>query len=262
MNAEAMIRHNIEVHDKLADSYGKRYTAIYNPVEQARLREALFRAIGHVRSGGLAAMDFGCGAGNLSDHLAALGAEVTAADVSPGFLRRMASRGFKTAPLNGKDLREFPDASFDVVATYSVLHHVPDYLGAVREMVRVLKPGGVLFVDHEAAPATWQGQPAYGTYLQAWNKPRSLPARLTNLLKPEWYALRWNLLLNPRYKPEGDIHVWPDDHIEWDKVEAAAGVELLERTDYLLRRPECPQTIYEQFRAQCVDMRLLIGRKA
>jgi SAM-dependent methyltransferase len=40
----------------------------------------------------------------------------------------------------------FPDRSFDVVATYDVLEHVPSYRKALEEMRRVLKPGGYCFV--------------------------------------------------------------------------------------------------------------------
>lgn len=36
----------------------------------------------------------------------------------------------------------FEDASFDVVYSYGVLHHTPDTAGAVREVHRVLRPGG------------------------------------------------------------------------------------------------------------------------
>jgi SAM-dependent methyltransferase len=215
-----------------------------------------------VRSGGLKALDFGCGAGNLSHHLAALGAEVVSADISDGFLKQMSSVGFQTHKLNGEDLSGLADSSFDLVATYSVLHHVPDYLRSVREMVRVLRPGGVLFVDHELAPAYWNQTPDYVAYRAAFLPPRSFAKRLLNLAKPSWYVLRARLLMNPRYAPEGDIHVWPDDHIEWGLIEKTAGIEVLERTDYLLARRECTPAIYEQFRERCVDMRMLIARKA
>lgn len=261
MDAEALIEHNIRAHDRVASTYAAKHGEIYNSMEQARLREALGRAMSAVRSGGVRALDFGCGSGNLTEHLQALGADVVAADVSEGFLRQMAARGVTTARLNGRDLSEFPDGSFDLVATYSVLHHVPDYLGAVREMARVLKPGGVLYIDHEAAPSAWSPSPDLQAYRLAMNPPRSFARRLTNLLNPGWYVVRLKLLKDPRYQPEGDIHVWPDDHIEWGRVEAEAGVDVVERTEYLLSRRECPPALYAQYVDRCVDMRVLIGRK-
>jgi len=39
-----------------------------------------------------------------------------------------------------------PSASFDAVISNSIIHHIPEPLHSLREMVRVLKPGGVLFV--------------------------------------------------------------------------------------------------------------------
>jgi hypothetical protein len=84
---------------------------------------------------------------------------------------------------------------------------------------------------------------------------------VANIVRPGWYALRLRRLFNPRYEPEGDIHVWPDDHVEWDRVEAACGLEVLERKDYLVRRRECPDALYAQYAGRCVDMRLLVARK-
>jgi 2-polyprenyl-3-methyl-5-hydroxy-6-metoxy-1,4-benzoquinol methylase len=156
MTSTRQIENNVRVHGRVADAYARTHGEIYNDVEQARLREALRRALAHVRSttGTRRALDFGCGAGNLTDHLIDLGAETVSADVTPEFLAQVRNRHGQgsrstTAQLNGQDLRQFETSTFDIVATYSVLHHVPDYLGAVREMARVVKPGGVLFIDHE-----------------------------------------------------------------------------------------------------------------
>src|SRR5688572_24017072 len=128
------IAHNIRVHDQVAGRYEATHDEIFNPVEQARLAEALARAAAAVRTNipRPRALDFGCGSGNLTRHLLALGFEVVAADVSPRFLelieRRHSGDPVTAWRLDGESLAGLGDSAFDLVATYSVLHHVPDYL--------------------------------------------------------------------------------------------------------------------------------------
>ena len=71
-------------------------------------------------------------------------------------------------------------------------------------------------------------------------------------------------LRNPRYKREGDIHVWPDDRIEWDKIEqvlAGRGFEIVLKQDYLAYRDIYKLDVYNQYKDKCSDQRLLIARK-
>ena len=166
--ADRDIARNIAVHDRIARKYESRHGEIFNETEQNRLRSALAAAGQAVRTGAnpARAFDFGCGSGNLTSHLLALGLEVTAADVSGGFLNLLQSRypQVTTVQMNGRDVSNIPDASFDLVATYSVLHHVPDYLAAVREMARICKPGGVVCIDHEQNERFWDRDPLYDRF--------------------------------------------------------------------------------------------------
>jgi hypothetical protein len=71
-------------------------------------------------------------------------------------------------------------------------------------------------------------------------------------------------LANPRYKREGDIHVWPDDHIEWDKIEQilkARDFEVVHRRDYLLFKAIYDLRVYNEYRDRCADERVLICRR-
>jgi ubiquinone/menaquinone biosynthesis C-methylase UbiE len=45
------------------------------------------------------------------------------------------------------DLSQFPDASKDVVISFGVLHHIPEWRRVIDEVRRVLKSGGSLFVE-------------------------------------------------------------------------------------------------------------------
>lgn len=87
------------------------------------------------------------------------GVQLTGVDFSPAMLsiaRRRAEELGRVADLREADAHElpFPDASFDaVVCTYG-LCAIPDESRAVREMNRVLRPGGLLLlVDHIAGRA-------------------------------------------------------------------------------------------------------------
>lgn len=48
-----------------------------------------------------------------------------------------------------------PDSSFDAIFSFGVLHHVPDWQGALQEVGRVLKPHGIYFLE-ELYPTVYQ----------------------------------------------------------------------------------------------------------
>lgn len=92
-------------------------------------------------------LDLGCGAGENSVYFARQGANCVAADYSPG----MVEVALKLAAANqvqveGKVVNamaiDFPDNTFDVVYASNLLHHIPDPTLAIKEMHRILKPGG------------------------------------------------------------------------------------------------------------------------
>jgi ubiquinone/menaquinone biosynthesis C-methylase UbiE len=49
--------------------------------------------------------------------------------------------------------------SFDLITCYSVLHHLPDYEGALKRLCGFLNRGGVMYLDHEASPYYWKLEP-------------------------------------------------------------------------------------------------------
>ena len=264
-DAERELQRNIAVHDRIARKYEALHGEIFNQVEQDRLRTLLQRAMSEVRTGSapVQALDFGCGSGNLTSHLLGLGAEVTAADVSPGFLDlvrgRFGGAALRTHRLNGRDLAEIADGSFDLIATYSVLHHIPDYLAACDELARVCSVGGVVVIDHEASPNVWDGDPALPRF---WRDASRVDWRI--YLRPMNYLHRIRRIFNPKHANEGDIHVCPDDHIEWDKISsvmAGRGCEPILIEDYLLNRKLYRPEVYDRERGRLADTRVMIFRK-
>lgn len=109
---------------------------------------------------GLDVLEVGCGAAQCSRWLAAQGARVVATDLSGGMLRQArrldAEAGVRT-PLVQADATRLPlaDASFDLACSaYGAVPFVADGEGLMREVARVLRPGGrwVFSVTH---PFRW-----------------------------------------------------------------------------------------------------------
>lgn len=266
-----MLLFNIEAHDKIAYCYEKNHKEIFNKIEQERLRESLNRAIEVISTNTpYRALDFGCGSGNVTRHLINLGIHTTSADVSEEFLKIIqATFGFtgisETLKIDRKGIENVPNETFDLVSVYSVLHHIPDYLSSISEMIRVLKCGGVLYIDHEASDAFWNKTPEQMKMLKLMRPKKLTWKRLVNLLKPSWYLNRVRLVLNPRYQPEGDIHVWPDDHIEWDKIEILLtknNFRIIYSENYLAYKEGDDLQVHNNLKNTFHDMKLLIAIKS
>lgn len=96
-------------------------------------------------------LEVGCGIGVDSIQLAKCGFDVTAVDLTESALtvakefatHRGVDVQFQLGNAEGLD---FPDATFDAVYSFGVLHHTPDIQRAVAEVRRVLKPGGTAYV--------------------------------------------------------------------------------------------------------------------
>lgn len=94
--------------------------------------------------------DLGCGTGSLSAALAPHVGHVHAIDASPAMLTAAASRlaGFGNVSVEEGALESLPlsDGVLDVAILMLVLHHVSDPVRALREVHRVLRPGGRVLI--------------------------------------------------------------------------------------------------------------------
>lgn len=113
-------------------------------------------------------LDLGCGAGHVSFTVAPNVAHVVAYDLSPRMLDTVLSAA-KDKGLENISTRQgvaeslpFDDASMDVVISRYSVHHWQDVGQALREVKRVLKPGGeAIFID-----VVSPGHPVLDVYLQ------------------------------------------------------------------------------------------------
>jgi len=138
-----------------------------NPVRalvQRHYEAALMQRIGG-RVAGERVLEIGCGRGVGTEIIfERFGAgEVHAFDVDPEMIALARSR-LSHFPVDRLSLFvgdassiEAEDASFDSVFDFGIIHHIPDWKKAVREVVRVLRPGGRFFFEEvtQQALARW-----------------------------------------------------------------------------------------------------------
>lgn len=97
-------------------------------------------------------LDFGCGSGVLLPFLAAYSQRVLGLDVDLLAYNVMSKRldfpsSIEVRDVNQNPLSSFSAASFDLITALDVLEHVDDLPSTLRDLMRLLKPGGWLVVS-------------------------------------------------------------------------------------------------------------------
>jgi SAM-dependent methyltransferase len=140
---------NVLYHDWESATYDTKWSISYDERCIAYARDRFVKIAG---AGGWPyadALEIGCGTGffllNLMQAGVAGHGEVT--DISPGMVEvaraNAAALGFAVGGrVADAESVPYPDASFDLVVGHAVLHHIPDVGLALREVLRVLRPGG------------------------------------------------------------------------------------------------------------------------
>lgn len=140
--------------DRESSIWGNRYDRPASTLSQldvtARLAAAnrMVKAIDRTTSSHPFILDLGCGTGEGTSRIYAEGMTVIATDLSPE-MARTAVRRFPVLQGCVADAAGLPFASerFDIVQSLGVLEYIGPYERAVRELRRVLKPGGTLIIS-------------------------------------------------------------------------------------------------------------------
>ena len=118
-----------------------------------RLRESLLLRLFLSARPGSRVLNAGAGQGTFSTLLEDRGFVVTSIDTSPEAIELLRRR--VRSEVVEADVTELPfaDDSYDAAVLGEVLEHVPDDTRALREVVRVTRPGGVVAISVPANPA-------------------------------------------------------------------------------------------------------------
>lgn len=136
--------------DKIAPGYDRTNTSTQMWLGNEGLRRAELRR-------GMRFLDVAAGSGSLSIPAARLGAQVLATDLSPVMLELLQARARKeglnieTRVMDGHAL-QLEDNSFDIAGSQFGVMLFPDMPEAIREMARVVKPGGRVLIHAYGDP--------------------------------------------------------------------------------------------------------------
>jgi 2-polyprenyl-3-methyl-5-hydroxy-6-metoxy-1,4-benzoquinol methylase len=129
------------------ERFADQFDAEMNRYEvEKRLRLVFDLALADLDLAGRTLLDAGCGTGLFSARAVQRGASVTSIDVGDRLLARVAAKCESTRVVGRLEALPFADASFDVVLSTEVVEHLPRPIDGIRELVRVLRPGGRLVV--------------------------------------------------------------------------------------------------------------------
>lgn len=140
---------NVLYHDWEAGTYDEKWSISYDERCITYARDRFAAVAGEQGWPYPTALELGSGTGFFLLNLMQAGvmSHGTASDISPGMVK-VAVRNAEHLGLDvdgqvvDAETLPFDDDSFDLVVGHAVLHHIPDLEASLREVIRVLKPGG------------------------------------------------------------------------------------------------------------------------
>ena len=230
-------RANVLYHDWEADSYDEKWSISYDERCIAYARERFDYIAGPVDRPYGRALEIGSGTGFFLLNLlqAGVASRGSVTDISPGMveaaLRNAASLGLDVeGRVADAETVPYGDGEFDLVVGHAVLHHIPDVELALREALRVLRPGGRFVfageptrhgdvVARKLSRLTWWATARITRlpWLEAWRRPRHELDESSRAAELEWVV---------------DLHTFPPGELRRMAI-AAGAVDVEVRTEEL-----------------------------
>jgi ubiquinone/menaquinone biosynthesis C-methylase UbiE len=257
---------NVTVHRQEAQYYELLHPEVYSRHEQKRVVAKLKMLDNLVSDNHKNALDVGAGTGNLTGKLLKMGYNVVAIDISAEMCAILQKKygdylkeGKLTVINQPIETLGFDAGKFDLITCYSVLHHLPDYVVALKTLSVFLKKGGVIYIDHEASPFYWKSE----------------PSMLASIVKSLYFHS--SPLFNSLYFQLIGLRVPTIDYTlsdYWHKKEHALNhqsiaqtfkeenYEFFKRTDYRLNSTWIPNPLFYIYRLVCrPEMSFYVAKK-
>jgi 2-polyprenyl-3-methyl-5-hydroxy-6-metoxy-1,4-benzoquinol methylase len=146
-------------------------------------------------------LDAGCGTGLFSAEAARRGATVVSLDCGKNLLRETRRKGVISVVAGDAAQMPVPDGSFDIVVSSECIEHTPSPQSTVRELVRVLRPGGWLVLTCPNAAWRWSCTVADALKLRPYHGLENWPT---------WGDLRtWATQAGIRVHQHIGLHLFP-----------------------------------------------------
>ncbi len=139
---------NIKYHTSLAATYNQDQP--HFKAENIARVDAILADLA-AKTGGNSLLDLGCGTGFIINIAKKYFKRVVGVDITPAMLSQVerANGQIEIFEANTENMAFLDSNSFDVCTGYSFLHHLYDFGPTLKEVYRVLRPGGVLYSDQD-----------------------------------------------------------------------------------------------------------------
>ncbi|HEV3475750.1 MAG TPA: class I SAM-dependent methyltransferase [Actinomycetota bacterium] len=228
---------NIRYHDAAASSYDDKWSIGFDARAVRYVRERAERMLPDRRYGKVLEIGAGTGFFLLNLWQAGYTTDLHATDISEGMLEvcsENAARLGCTVATRSADAERLPydDGEFDLVVGHAFLHHIPEPDVALREIARVVRPGGAVFIAGE--PTRWGhrlAEVAKVTARTAWRTAALIPGADIRRPAPPAGSEQERILRDLEF--EVDLHTFdPGQVVRW--AEAAGFTDVRIETEELL----------------------------